>query len=110
PFSEQTIFDKLTQHLGVAFIYEAEVEHLANEPVKASKPLTLKDLESLSPGLVKELNQAAIAVDGEKIEQLITQISDSQQHIAQKISDMLAEYDFDAIIDLTNGQSTKAHS
>ncbi|MEO1693521.1 MAG: hypothetical protein AAFR63_18670, partial [Cyanobacteria bacterium J06631_6] len=67
-------------------------------------------LESLSPGLVKELNQAAIAVDNEKIEQLITQIPDSQQHIAQKISDMLAEYDFDAIIDLTNGQSTKAHS
>ena len=110
PFSEQTIFDKLTQHLGVAFIYEAEVEHLANEPIKAAKPLTLKDLESLSPGLVKELNQAAIAVDNEKIEQLITQIPDSQQHIAQKISDMLAEYDFDAIIDLTNGQSTKAHS
>ena len=105
PFSEQTIFDKLNQHLGVKFIYESEVEHLANESVKAAKPITLKDLESLPPELVSELNQAAIAVDGEKLEQLITQIPDSQQHIVEGISKMLSEYDFDSIIDLTESNT-----
>ena len=51
--------------------------------------------------LVRKLNQAAIAVDGEKIKQLITQIPSSQQHIAQVILEMLINYDFDSIIDLT---------
>lgn len=55
----------------------------------------------LSPTLVIDINQAAIAVDAKQIEQLITQIPNTQQHIAQTIATMLSEYDFDGIIELT---------
>ncbi|MDJ0903026.1 MAG: hypothetical protein QNJ55_29925 [Xenococcus sp. MO_188.B8] len=48
-----------------------------------------------------KLNQAAIAVDAEAIENLIVQIPNAHQYIAQAISEMLAKYDFDAIIELT---------
>ncbi|MEM8722279.1 MAG: response regulator [Cyanobacteria bacterium P01_G01_bin.39] len=102
PFTEQIIFDKLTQHLGVKFTYQQEfIDKQSKNDIKTSKKLSSLDLSALPPNLVTNLNQAAIAVDGEKIEQLMVQIPDSQQHIAQAISSMLAKYDFDAIIDLT---------
>ena len=102
PFPKQVIFDKLTQHLGVKFIYEANLMSRTSEIAdQSSKISAFKDLNSLSPTLVTGLNQAAIAVDGEQIEQLIAQIPDSHQEIAQAIKTMLTNYDYDAIIDLT---------
>ena len=100
PFTETIIFDKLTQHLGVEFTYQAKSQEIdkLNQNVK---PLSYADLTALSPALITSLNQAAIAVDAEQIEQLIAQIPPTQQHITRTITQMLAQYDFDAIIDLT---------
>ena len=102
PFSEQVIFDKLTQYLGVKFIYEAESNNIHSPSTKqAPQSLAAQDLTVLPPEFVTKLNQAAIAVDAEAIENLIVQIPDAHQYIAQAISEMLAKYDFDAIIELT---------
>lgn len=102
PFREQVIFDKLIQNLGVEFIYKTESSKNQCKAIEnTSKQLSFEDLSGLSPALVGELNQAAIAVDGERIEQSVAQIPDSQQHIAKAIAEMLRQYDFDGIIDLT---------
>ena len=100
PFDAQTIFDKLTQHLGVEFIYESD-ENLTVESPEATEILSYGDLKSLSPELVTKLNKAAIAVDSTQIEQLIAEIPQDQQYIARAITEMLNKYDFDSIIDLT---------
>ena len=100
PFTETIIFDKLTQHLGVEFTYQAKSQGI-DKPHQNGKPLSYADLTALSPALITSLNQAAIAVDAEQIEQLIAQIPPTQQHITRTITQMLAQYDFDAIIDLT---------
>ena len=102
PLVEQVIFDKLIEHLGVKFIYEPESSNIDTQsPNQVIEALSFEDLAALPPSLIADLNQAAIAVDGSQIEQLITQIPESGQHIAQAISKMLAKYDFDAIINLT---------
>ncbi len=102
PFLEQVIFDKLTQHLGIKFIYQEEDNNLpAENPDQAKKALVNIDLTALPPELVVQIQQAAIAVDAEKIEQLITQIPASGQHLTRAIAEMLANYDFDGIIELT---------
>ena len=100
PFDAQTIFDKLTQHLGVEFIYESD-KNLTVESPEATEILSYGDLKSLSPELVTKLNKAAIAVDSTQIEQLIAEIPQDQQYIARAITEMLNKYDFDSIIDLT---------
>ncbi|MGL4881404.1 MAG: hybrid sensor histidine kinase/response regulator, partial [Waterburya sp.] len=83
--------------------YTAENSNISHQsPLNTAIPLTSNDLNLLPPKLVRELNQAAIAVDAELIEKLITQIPISQQYIAHAISQMLNNYDFDAIIALTN--------
>ncbi|MEY4518534.1 MAG: hypothetical protein RLZZ499_1133 [Cyanobacteriota bacterium] len=105
PFTEQVIFAKLTQHLGVKFSYQLESNQqlqLTNKSINNNaKSLSFKDLGDLSPTLVNDLNQAAIAIDAEQIIQLMAQIPPTQQHIAQGISEMLNNYDFDGIINLT---------
>jgi CheY-like chemotaxis protein len=102
PFTEQVIFDKLTQYLGVKFIYQLESKQPELKSTNNnSKSLSFEDLAGLSPTLVNDLNQAAIALDAEQIVQLIAPIPHTQKHIAQAISEMLDKYDFDAIINLT---------
>ena len=102
PFTEQVIFDKLTQFLGVKFIYQPESQQGNSSRInEITNSLSCEDLAVLPSKLITKLNQAAIAVDAEQVEQLVAQIPDTQQHIAQGISEMLGEYDFDAIIDLT---------
>lgn len=102
PFTERVVFDKLTQHLGVKFIYHDEsCSKIPQKLDRIEKNLKFKDLAQLSPALIAQLHQGAIAVDAEQIEESLAQIPDSQQYIARKIAKMLDEYDFDAIIDLT---------
>ena len=106
PFSEQDIFEKLRQYLDVKFIYEDESSNMMTKSTnKASKSLSFSDLTILPSELIRSINQAAIAIDAEEISQLITKIPDSHQDIAQAISEMVTNYDFDAIIDLTNENS-----
>jgi signal transduction histidine kinase/DNA-binding response OmpR family regulator len=106
PFTENIIFDKLTQHLGVKYIYKSESSNISTESSNnATQLFSAQDLSSLSPALITELNQAAIAVDAEQLEKLITHIPDSHQHIARAIAEMIHNYDFDGIIDLTESGS-----
>ncbi len=99
PFSEQVIFDKMTQYLGVQYIYATQSDSIATQ-LPQTVPHTL-DLSSLPKELVTRLHEAAIAVDAEQIEQLLVSIPSHCQHIAQAITEMIRNYDFDGIIDLT---------
>lgn len=98
PFTERVIFDKLSQYLGVKFICADEEKAKDREN---KQTISTEDLNTLAPELIKKINQAAIAVDREKVQQLIAQIPPTQQHIAIAIAEMLAKYDFDSIVDLT---------
>lgn len=110
PFTEQIIFDKLTQHLGLQFIYQPQSQAIASPTsLQNPNPLAFEDLSILPPELITELNQAAIAVDAERVETLIAQIPETHQYIAQTISAMLTKYDFDAIINLTEPSSSMSN-
>jgi signal transduction histidine kinase/DNA-binding response OmpR family regulator len=106
PFPQQLIFDKLAQHLGIKYLYEVEslkIDKGFGFAETMTPPLSIEDLNLLPLELIAKLNQAAIAIDAEKIEQLIATIPDSEQHITQAIREMIRNYDFDTIIDLTTG-------
>ncbi len=107
PFTEQIVFDKMAQHLGVKYIYrsgpESDIFNSPSSETATIKPsLTAQDLQSLPQELVTEIYNAAIAVDAEQIQQLIDMIPPSHKHIADAIAEMTRNYDFDSIIDLTS--------
>jgi signal transduction histidine kinase/FixJ family two-component response regulator len=95
PFQETTIFEKMAKYLGVKYIYKEE-----SHPV-ASSPRATEDLSFMSDRWIEQLKQAAIAVDGDTITELISEIPSAHQSIALTLQELVHNYDFDAIIDLT---------
>jgi hypothetical protein len=68
--------------------------------------LAEQDLSLLSREWLNQLHQAAIAVDSQKIEQLVDRLSPKHQSIAQSLITMTRSYDFDSIIELTANYQT----
>ncbi|HEY9298451.1 MAG TPA: response regulator, partial [Phormidium sp.] len=103
PFREQVIFDKLTEHIGVRFIYaeESENQNPEENAVGSGKAFKPSDLSVMSSEWLAELHQASLEVDAEKINQLITQIPSSHQSLTEGLTDLVRRFCFDEIYELT---------
>ncbi|HBB32061.1 MAG TPA: hybrid sensor histidine kinase/response regulator, partial [Cyanobacteria bacterium UBA9273] len=99
PFREQIIFDKITEHLGVQYIFENQLEQLN---LSSSQNLDCLSLNVMNPEWIAALRQAAIEVDGEKILQLCEQIPQSHRHLADKLIELVHHFGFDEILALTD--------
>lgn len=66
------------------------------------------DFANMSPDWIFQLRQAAIAIDAESILQLIEQIPPSNSRLAQGLTRMLANFEYDEIIELTELASDRA--
>jgi PAS domain S-box-containing protein len=95
PFREQTIFDKLAEHLGVQYIYE-------NQPEAVAQPLSVtlqpSCFQVMGADWIAALTQAAIEVDGERILQLSQEISD--RSLAAGLIELVNKFAFDEILGL----------
>jgi signal transduction histidine kinase/FixJ family two-component response regulator len=103
PFQEQVIFDKMAKFLGVRYLYE---EFSAGDRPSAldkqTTPLQPEDLKMMSSQWQQSLQQAAMQVDSEWLEQLILEIPDTYSEIADKLREMNRNYYFDEILELIN--------
>ncbi|MBW4614093.1 MAG: response regulator [Desmonostoc vinosum HA7617-LM4] len=95
PFPEQIIFDKMHQYLGVEYLYEEQAakEATANHITT----LTAQDLNIMPSEWVASLYQAATEVDADLVFQLIEQIPSTHQPLADKLRELMQQYDFDEI-------------
>jgi signal transduction histidine kinase/DNA-binding NarL/FixJ family response regulator len=112
PFREERIFEMMAQHLGVKYVYESDKLAVVSGATFGKSRLG-KDLSYLSPEWLNELHQAAIAVDAEKIEQLIEDLAPRHDLLARSLLDITRRYDFDTIIELTKidrHNLTKVHN
>ncbi len=66
--------------------------------------LTSQNLTIMSPEWIVSLHQAAIEVDADTIFRLIEQIPNKYQFLAEEITKLTRNYDFDAIIALSRGE------
>ena len=103
PFTERAIFDKLSQHLKVEFTCVTEAKAIALDE-EDRQTISTKDIDRLPSELVRKIHEAAIAVDRDQIERAIAQIPEDKSYIAQAITKMLDNYDFDSIIELTEAK------
>ena len=101
PFSEQVIFEKMAEQLGVRYLYQEQSPPAVPQstaPQKAS--LMPQDLKVMSAEWLAALHQAAIEVDGELIFQLIEQIPEANHILVQGLAALTRNYGFDEIIEL----------
>jgi two-component system sensor histidine kinase/response regulator len=108
PFREAEIFEKLTKHLGVRFVYE-QTAPSAQGP-SPDKPegavatlkgcLTPEALAALPAGWMAELSQAALRADGDQVLGLVEQIRSQHASLADALVSLVRQYRFDAIVTL----------
>ena len=100
PFKEQTIFDSLTKHLGVQFIYEPTPEMDMSQQTQPS--LTSVDLQIMSPEWRSKLHQAAVEADSDRVMQLIQEIPETELRLLKSLEKLSHQFEFDEIIDLAS--------
>ena len=102
PFKEEVIFEKINQYLGVKYIYEEDdLERSHNLLENTSINIIPQELDIMSAEWVASLHKAALEVDADLVLQIIEQIPKQYQTLADKLRKLTAEYDFDAIIEVS---------
>jgi len=102
PFREAEIFDRLTNHLGVCFVYEeVEPSAQASRPADAASSqerLTPAALAILPADWVAELYQAAVQADGDLVLDLVEQIRAQHPSVADALTSLVRNYRLDIIV------------
>ena len=96
PFSESVILAKISEHLGVSYITVEEnlvQTHLQQEQ--------RTDFNGMSPEWMIQLHEAAIRASDQQIFQLIEQIPQDNQQLAQTLTDLVNKFRYDLIISST---------
>ncbi|MFN6560686.1 MAG: PAS domain S-box protein [Nostoc sp. ChiSLP01] len=105
PFREQVIFEKIAEYLHVDYIYAEQTSENATEKKPDNLQSPIFDIHSAIAMMPAEwtaqLNQAAIEVDAERIFQLIEQIEPTHSDLAEQLANLVRNFCFDEIINLT---------
>jgi signal transduction histidine kinase/DNA-binding response OmpR family regulator len=97
PFSEAEIYQLMTKHLNVAYIYE----DLKPSAAPKSARLSPADLAGLSNGWITEVRQAATRGRAQELLTLIEQLDEDHNRLADNLRAMVKNYEFKRILDLT---------
>jgi PAS domain S-box-containing protein len=99
PFREEEIFEKMAQYLGISYRYEPIVLPAKPDVTPSGGAIAL--LERMPATWREQLHQAATEVDAEQIFQLIHQIPPENASLALALADLVNNYRFDRIVELT---------
>ncbi|AFY47540.1 PAS domain S-box [Nostoc sp. PCC 7524] len=107
PFRVEVIFDKMAEYLGVKYIYATEQIKLPTQPQSADIPVNelSNAMLQMPPEWVEQLHQAARRVNSKHILQLIEEIPSSQAGLAKTLTNLVNDFCFEEIINLTDTNS-----
>ncbi|GAK49725.1 putative Histidine kinase [Candidatus Moduliflexus flocculans] len=99
PFREIEIFEMMTKHLGVQYLYEDECKPpaITNSAAKLCLP---EYLARCPAELLNELKQAIIRLNMEHIEQCVRQIRSYSDECADALTRMIENFDYQMILSL----------
>ena len=94
PFREATIFETMKKHLGVEYIYE---EEMPSPTATELSSLTVEDLQKMPTEWLEQVYYAAKGLNDDMMEQLIKQIPVQQSLLAEKLSNLVNDFQFKTI-------------
>ncbi len=100
PFSENIIFEKIAQHLGVRYIYQSIT------PSPSSFRLTANALRVMPDSWIDRLEQAAAALDDKLLTQLLQEIPPEYSDLQDALQKQIDNFDFDQIINLAQEKNS----
>lgn len=103
PFQESVLLEKLSKLLGISYLYSEKVaSDQKNTNFKTNfKTITSQDLTIMPPDWMKQLNQAALAINDRQILALIKQIPVENQDLINYLTDLVKNFRIDLILELT---------
>jgi len=99
PFLEDTIFKKMSQYLGVQYVYEA-IAHSQPKSSDAPVKFTAESMLVMPKAWLIELERAASQLDDNAIAQLLTQVPKEYFLLIKEIEEHVNDFHFDRIISL----------
>ena len=109
PIGATELFDKLTQYLGVRYLYQDEPLSATDQPCQSAlmtDELTTQ-LANQPQAWVTQLQLAARGADDDLIWTLLDQLSPTQSALAQALAELLHDFRLDQIVHLTQTMSTR---
>jgi len=94
PFEEYTLFETMTKHLGVRYLYEEITTHQQKDE---NYQLNSTSFKVMPLAWLREVYQAAIDLDDELILQLIEQIPEAHVSLAKALKELVNKFRLDTI-------------
>ncbi len=105
PFTEAIVFDKIGNLLGAEYVYAEslllDIDNINLQAKSALNPLTKTEMQSLDRELVNSIHQATLLLDESTLHELIDLIPANHKSIAQILSIMVDNLQFESILKLT---------
>ncbi len=98
PYHDVEIFDALTKHLGVSFVYGEEPS-----PVAVASPLDAAVLAGLPDELLNELEQALVRIDIAAVDRAIEKIRACNDPLADALTPWARDSEFGRMVRLLRG-------
>jgi PAS domain S-box-containing protein len=95
PYRVSEIYDCLSKHLGVKYLYAGPSEEQQEEGA-----LTQKMLDNLPEEILKELEEALEYLDSGRIEAVVEQIAEHDQALRKKLKQLVRNYNYPAILQM----------
>ena len=92
------IFETLSKHLGVKYIYEEIAESEGDNVTET--PLTAENLKVMSPEWVIRLSEAALEADTDQVMTLILEIPETETSLIKGLTKLVRKFQFEQILDL----------
>ena len=102
PFTENTIFEKVAQHLGVRYIYQNP------PPASESFRLTADSLRVMSDSWLEQVEQAAACLDAELLTELLEEIPPEHSDLNRTLQQQVDDFNFGRIINLIEKSKSKS--
>ena len=101
PFREEDIFDAMSKHVGVRYIYEDQVA-VNSSNIKATEPqsLTPDAFANLPTEWLVSLKQAILNLDLDLITNVIEQIRQENPLLANALNNCINDFEYDTILTL----------
>ena len=97
PLLRNTLSDIIASHLGTPPPYPSPAKPIED----TSRKIIAQDLRVMSEEWIYQMHRAAILLDEQGIRQLISQIPEKDQDIANSLNNLLDELQFEEILELT---------
>ncbi len=102
PFLTENLYEKIGFYLNIRYVYAGENEADSNQKSPQPMHLTKEALSAMPNEWLKELYQAAIALDERPIIELINQIPEREAVLAKILTDLVDNFRLDMIVSCLN--------